>query len=154
MAAPGERAAQDAWVRRVLGAALATAQAEVSSGARSSDQSPAVQWRDAREEVGAQIARLQDAMRGTDHPVLKRIADRGLNAITGRLQVGLQVALMELDRPDAGGAAQTARAALADMRGFLQSDRIVPLLEANPLGVAVSIRAPLTAAIEAIERRL
>jgi hypothetical protein len=114
-------------------------------------------WVAAKDEVGGQMSALQDAMRGTRHRLLARIADQGLNALTKRLQVGLQVALMEVDSaaPEARPArAQAARGRIAEFRTFLQSDPSIPLLDQNPLGVPVTIRTRLTAALDEIETAL
>ena len=114
-------------------------------------------WTAAKDLAGEQISKLQSALRETRHPLFMRIADQGLNAVTKRLQVGLQVALMELDgaaadaRPKAAAKVQTA---LADFRKFLQTDPAVPLLEKNPMGIAVTLRAGLSSALDSIEKTL
>jgi hypothetical protein len=111
-------------------------------------------WIDAKEEAGAQIGKLQEAMRGLGHPLFARLADQGLNGITGRLQVGLQVALTELDGASGEArvkAQQKARGAVADLRSFLSTDPVLPLLEDNPLGVPVTLRAGLSHALDTID---
>ena len=112
-------------------------------------------WQRARDAAVGQIGQLQSAMRDSGHPVLTRIADQGLNAITQRLQVGLQVALMEFD--SAAPAARVrarlqARRAIGDFRTFLDGSGALDLLERNPLGVNVTIRNTLSSALDAVER--
>lgn len=114
-------------------------------------------WRDAREAVNAQLDQLQTAMRNHGMPLFARIADKGLNGVTERHLVPLQAALMDADR--AAGEARVAAAALVrrrieEMRGFLTSNPVLPLLEGNPLKVPVAIRATLGAALDDIARTL
>ena len=114
-------------------------------------------WLDAKDDANEQIGKLQTAMRSLRHPLFDRVADQGLNGITGRLQVGLQVALTEVDHASgtARAAAQTkARAVVADFRNFLTTDPVLPVLEKNPLGVKVTLRAGLGQALDAIDKAL
>ena len=114
-------------------------------------------WRDARDETGDQFNKLSDAMRKHGMPLFRRIADRGLNGITETRLVAMQEALMELDsaagekRP---AAVDKVKAAIADMRGFIQSNPVLPILERNPLKVPVTLRATLTGALDAIDKVL
>jgi hypothetical protein len=117
---------------------------------------PLQTWADAKEAAGVQIGRLQAAVRGLDHPLLL-LADKDLNGITGRLQVGLQLALTEVESTEGAArnkAREKARAAIADFRDFLRTDRVLPLVEDNPLGVTVTLRADLGQALEVIEQAL
>lgn len=114
-------------------------------------------WQDARDTVSEQLAGLGDALRTTGHPLLIRIAELGLNGLTKRLQVGLHVALTDYDaatRDARTKAATKVHALLADYRNFLKSDATLPLLESNPLGVALEARARLGGALDRIEARL
>ena len=114
-------------------------------------------WRDAKDLAGVEIGKLQEALRAKKLPLFHKIADQGLNGITGRLQVGLQVALMDLNGKsgDALTAAKDkARKAVTDFRGFLGSDPTLPLLESNPLGVTITLRSSLPRALDAIENSL
>jgi hypothetical protein len=150
---------RDEWVKRVLGV---TVPEDTPRAGNSPDQSartvrPLEVWLAAKDVAGKQIAALQAAMRAQPHPMFPRLADRGLNGITGRLQVGLQAALMDLDRAASvgqGAARANARKAVADLRSFLATDAVVPLLERNPLGVAVDLKGGLGAALDAIDRAL
>ncbi len=114
-------------------------------------------WQGARDTVNDQLGRLQAAMRNHGMPLFARIADKGLNGVTERHLVPLQIALIEMDQ--AQGEARAAAAALARrrvdaMRAFLQSNPVLPLLEANPLKVPVTVRATLGAALDDISRAL
>ena len=152
------------WVQRVLGVTVPEAGAppgnpldKSAPPAAASAVRPLEVWLAAKEVAGAQIVALQAAMRAQPHPMFPRLADRGLNGITGRLQVGLQVALMDLERTGSAGrdaARAKASKAAADLRTFLATDAVVPLLDRNPLGVAVDLRGGLGAALDAIDRAL
>jgi hypothetical protein len=114
-------------------------------------------WMQAKDSVNDQISRLQTAFRNSRHPLAQDIADKGLNGITRRLQVGLQAALMEYDAASAeqlAAAAARLRSAMVAMRQFLDSDAVLPMLEKNPYGVMVAIRSTLGSALDSIERRL
>ena len=128
-----------------------------SGGGAAPEARPLEIWRDAKDLAGVEIGKLQEALRAKKLPLFHKIADQGLNGITGRLQVGLQVALMDLNGKsgDALTAAKDkARKAVTDFRGFLGSDPTLPLLESNPLGVTITLRSSLPRALDAIENSL
>lgn len=165
-----DRSARDAWITRVLavsvtaGAAGAANAQPTRGDGRAGDRTrlvavakPLQTWADAKEAAGVQIGRLQAAVRGLDHPLFSLLADKGLNGITGRLQVGLQLALTEVESTDGAArnkAREKAHAAIADFRDFLRTDPVLPLVEENPLGVTITLRADLGQALEAIEQAL
>lgn len=112
-------------------------------------------WTEAKDSVGAQLNKLQTVLRNTGNPIAMEIADKGLHAITKRLQVGLQAALIGFDTAppqDRPAAAAKLRAAMAGMKQFLATDEVLPNLEANPFGVMVTIRSSLETALAAVER--
>ena len=131
--------AKSAWVQRVLGMAVgATAPGGriFDEAAFRRDFSAALQaWRGASEAVDAQIEELRKVLLATDDEGLHRIAEYGLNGITGTRKVGLLTALREI-----GGAAgpaviplaRKAAKAAADFRGFVQSDARVKACDAYP----------------------
>ena len=140
--------AQAEWLSGVLGVALGAA-AEVDGAA------PLEVWRDAKEVLDRQISALQAAFRGVDHPLGQQIADKGLAGFSGNVQVGIMAALMEFKA--AGAADRAARAAAVlkatgRLRGFLASDPALPLLEDNPFGIALDLRAVLGQAADRIDR--
>jgi hypothetical protein len=166
-----DRSARDAWVTRVLGVSV-TAGADGAANApldkamrggpgdrarQAASAKPLQTWADAKEAAGVQIGRLQAAVRGLDHPLFSLLADKGLNGITGRLQAGLQVALTEVESTEGAArnkAREKAHAAVADFRDFLRTDPVLPLVEDNPLGVTITLRADLGQALEVIEQAL
>ena len=111
-------------------------------------------WQDAKETVDERLGVLITALKSSGDPDLERIADKGLAAITGKLQTGLRVALMNLD-----GAAGSKRAAAlkkvtsqtAEFRAFLSSDGMVRLVDANPFGVKVKLAKTIGAALKEID---
>ena len=114
-------------------------------------------WQRAKDSAGAQISQLQAALRETGDPLLMRIADQGLNGITNKLQVGLQVALMEFDGAPPGQRDKQrdkAQQAVADFKKFLADEPGLPMLANNPLGVTITLREDLTRAMATLERSL
>jgi hypothetical protein len=111
-------------------------------------------WRDAKERVDEQISQLQGALRQTKDPFCQRIAEMGLNGVTGNLQVGLQVALTEYDKSggkDAKSAAK-AGAVIAQYQQFLQSDKAIALCDENPFGIKCDIRGTLLEALGELQK--
>ena len=127
------------------------------AAAKPSGPKPLEVWTEAKEAALGHLGTLQSALRARKSTLLDQVADKGLNGITGRLQVGMQVALMEVER--AGGdsrdaARKKALAAVGAMRTFLQSDQTLSLLEKNPFKVPMPIRAELGRALDQIEASL
>ncbi len=113
-------------------------------------------WRDAKEAADVGLSRLQSALKATNEPALLRIADAGLHGISGRLQVGLRVALEDFARQTdpAGGATQKLRQGVADFRRFLDTDPAVQLCDDNPFDIEVGLRPTLGAALRNIDQAL
>ena len=115
-------------------------------------------WIEAKELVGTQISQLQSMLRATKLPLFMGIADKGLNSLTQRFQVGLQVALTHFDSASTPEAKTKAKSALsgkvADFRDFVESHPALPLLDENPFGVACTIRSTLATALDSIEKSL
>ncbi len=181
---PDSSAAKMAWIVRVLGVALpATARAassttKLSGSARDAGQpadgtidtptgdlqtalkhwnSAVLAWQTASDLVDKQMNDLAAAMRKTGHPVLTRIADLGLNGVTGDNKVPLMAAIGDIGQGDAGKLAKGRAKALETVRAFqkhLSDDPRVAVCEANPLGVAVSMRATLGDALKQMEAAL
>jgi hypothetical protein len=137
------------WLNRVLGIQLGG-----SDGGKSIGPLMPV-WLDAKEEVDARLGKLQSSLRGYDNPDLNRIAEFGLNGVTGTRSVGLMTALREAD---AAGADAKTRKKLADAvsayRGFLDTSDVVDLIDDNPFDVAIGLKATLGRALDAIARQI
>jgi len=151
----GEGTAKSAWIERVLGVRISTA-GNGAGGAAGGIDAALAQWRQADEAVGEQLNSLRKILLGTSDPDLHRIAEFGLNGITGRYKVGLQAALMELDR-----AAPAARPAIAGkavkfaaaFRQFVQTDKRVAACDACP-ATPVSISRTLGDSLARLEQAL
>jgi hypothetical protein len=151
--------AQAEWVERVLGirAGAADGTASFQETAFRRDFAVSVTaWRDAFEAVGGQIERLRKHLLGTDDAGLRRIAEFGLNGITGTRKVGLEVAFREIAA--ARGAAivplaKKAAAAAAEFSGFIGSDPRIAACDACP-EFSVTIGGTLAAALGVLERAL
>ncbi len=151
---------QNAWVDRVLGYRF------VRSPTRRLVRKPPSAfisirgreiWCATRAKAGAEISALCAHLSGTTDPELQRIATFGLNGATGKLSVSLLVALSEADAATVDQrpmALAKARDLIGEYRSFLQQNRLVRLLDENPFGVAVSIRATLGAALSEIDQAL
>ncbi len=141
------------WIERVLGVSPKSGASDEASAGKSA----LAEWLRAKESVDAGISQLQEALRESGHPLLERISDQSLGAITKRLQVGLHVALVELDRANAAGrpkAEANVRRMMAEFDTFLGTNPVVPLLEQNPFGVKLAIASPLRGAMETIRQGL
>jgi hypothetical protein len=138
-----------AWVRDVLGVRL--------EGASSSDAGRAAaagvdwervraEWRAASDAVDGQIAALQAALRADGDETLQRIAEFGLNGVTGNHRVTLMAALA------APGPDTTT--VIRRFRDFLDTDEKIAVCDDNPFRVPVSIRATLGAALGRMDAAL
>ena len=127
------------WVLRVLGVQVGGA-APVGkpfdeAAFRRNFRAALQAWSGASEAVDAQINELRAVLLATDDKDLKRIAEFGLNGMTGTRKVGLLTALREI-----GGAsgpaliplARKAAHAAEEFRGFVQSDPRVRACDAYP----------------------
>jgi hypothetical protein len=133
-------------------------EAERLLGDTAATAKPLSVWIDAKDLVGERISQLQSKLRDTKHPLFIEIADKGLNSITKRLQVGLQASLMDYDKastPEAKAKFKSAALSqLASFRTFVQGNAAIRLIDENPLGVKADIRSTLAGAFDSIEREL
>ncbi|MBV8913848.1 MAG: hypothetical protein JOZ05_12510 [Acetobacteraceae bacterium] len=145
----------DEWVAKVFGL---TVPSGTSQGQRGNHARPTLDiWREAKDVVDDQIGRIQGALRATEIDGALALADGGLGRITNNLQTRLIAALIDFDRSRGAEQAQTAakvRSVLGPLANVVAKDPLLAVLEENPFGVAVSIRATLAAAFSEIEARL
>ena len=115
-------------------------------------------WRTAKDQANDQLGQLQDAMKQSGVPIFERIADAGLNSVTETRLVAFQVGLLELDAAAGGNSRSKAeeklRTAMQEMRSFVDTSPVLPLLDKNPLKIPVKLRATLTKALDDIDRAL
>lgn len=113
-------------------------------------------WRDAKQSADSGLYALLSEMRKRNHPDFAAIAQTNLSAAIYGDPQKILTALTRLDpAADADGAgAGTLRAEVDAYRQFLRTNAAISVLEQNPLGVSVSIRAPLTAALDRMEDAL
>jgi len=152
---------QGAWVFRVLGVWTSTD----TAGSGAAPQAPATPgkklppgellalFRDAKDEVDIGLNKLQAALRATEDEDLIRIADYGMYGMTNGEGVGLMKALFELrgatpDRQEA--ASKAARAAASAYKAAVFKHVLVDLVDRNPFGVEVGIKAKLGPALDTI----
>lgn len=148
------------WVARVLGVRVGgsspTGAGFDEAGFRRAFAAALQRWRDASEKVDAQIGALRNALLATDDADLHRIADTGLNGITGRRKVGLQTALGELagaSGPKLVPLARKAAEAAQEYQSFVQSDPRVHACDAYPK-ITTPIGATLGPALGDLARAL
>ena len=143
-----DEASKRNWLTGFLGIDIADEEA-------GSDVSLLAIWLAAKETVDIGLGRLQAVLREFGDPELDQIAELGLNAVTDKSSVGLMVALREAD---AAGTDLAARARLAkaiqSYRSFLKENTIVQLIDANPFGVSLSLKATLGGALDSLARRI
>lgn len=107
-------------------------------------------WQAAKEEVDRGVSSLQDALKAQNHPVLAQIADAGLAGATDGNQTALMKALFEMKSATGDARKAAAQALLAQIAAylkFLKDDPVITMVEDNPFGVSVPVKAPLTAAL-------
>lgn len=147
--------AKAAWIKTVLGIEVGAASSTVSFG--TAWKRVTARWRAASDEVDGQIGKLQGTLRATTDPDLKRIADAGLNGITGNHKVPVLAALQEINAagPETlRAAAARARPAVDAFISHLTSDPRVEACDRNPFSVTVTIRATLVPALQDLSTTL
>jgi hypothetical protein len=110
-------------------------------------------FRDAKDEVDAGLNKLAQALRQTGDVDMIRIADYGLNGLTDGQGVGLMKALFDLRAapPDNRDEfAKAVRSAAQNYKAAVFADEVVDLVDANPFGIEVGIRAKLGTALDTI----
>lgn len=146
---------QNAWLSRVLGITPPGMPAPATEEAGMPAAELITLFRDAKEDVDAGLGKLQAELRATEDEDLVRIADLGMFGMTNGEGVGLMKALMELR-----GAApekqeplrKAARAAAAAYKTAVFSHPLADLVDENPFGVSVGIKARLGPALDTIAR--
>ncbi|UWQ46938.1 hypothetical protein [Leisingera aquaemixtae] len=107
-------------------------------------------WQAAKEDVDRGVSELQAALRSQNHPVLAQIADAGLTGVTDGNQTALMKALFEMKSATGEARKAAAQALLAQIAAylkFLKNDPVITMVEDNPFGVSVPVKAPLTSAL-------
>jgi hypothetical protein len=146
------------WLARVLGVTVGRGAGAGRNAATIRRDLEAAQaaWLEATATVDQQLNALRALLLRTKDPDLHRIAEYGLNGITGTRKVALAKALQEVTTapdgklvPLAGKAAQAA----AEFRAFVQADRRVAACD-SCREVTVTIGATLGGALGRLERAL
>jgi hypothetical protein len=114
-------------------------------------------WRDALDSVDAQIAKLQVALRAQNDPELAKIADHGLNGVTGNFKVPLMAAVMDIDAARGEALRKAAQKGVRAARAFakyLTTEETVRVTDENEFDVPVTIRSSLGKALRDIDAAL
>ena len=124
---------------------------------RASWQTAREGWTAAIEQVDAQIAKLQAALREDDDEDLVAIAEFGLPALTGDFKAPMMAAVMDVDRASGDGlarAARRARSLAASFAEYLDEAETVAVTDDNDFGVTVTIRKTVGGALRQLEQTL
>jgi len=143
---------QAAWVQRVLGIGAAMATPAVPAAKMPAAELLAL-FQDSKDEVDMGLSRLQAEMRNSDDVDLIRIAAYGMFGMTYGEGVGLMKALFELRAatPVQQPAALAAAAEAASVyKKKVFEHKLIDLVDRNPFGVEVGIKAKLGAALDTI----
>ncbi len=108
-------------------------------------------WTGAKARVDQGFAALQRELKAVDDPDVQQLADFGLNGVTDRDSVRLMAALMDADN---GRGTDKLVAAIDRFRSFLDGSPIVDLIEDNPFGVTIPLRAQLGSALDIIASKI
>lgn len=112
-------------------------------------------WDDAVDAVRSELIDLSDTLSDLDDADLDTIADLAPAELVRRLGRDIDAALVAVDAAAPGDAARvrkSARDSLSACRSLIDGDVLITLLERNPYGVPVSIRATLTGALDRLDR--
>jgi hypothetical protein len=113
-------------------------------------------WADAKDQVDSQLSGLYQLLREPGITVFTRVADE-IENVLGSFRTALVTALLDFDRAGAGDRDVRRKAVLdvvADYRSRLGTDPHVIAADTNPLGVPVTARATLGAALDSIQQRV
>ncbi len=166
----GDRAAQDDWIKRVLGLDVGTPTSADAIGAAaivaplqdtlepgSADGTSIVAlWVKVTDEADRQLKELYEMLRAPRHTVLAAAAERIESALSS-YRTGLTSALLEYDHATGPGrdtARQNALRTVITSKANIAIDKYVIAAETNPFGVSVSVRAAWDAALDLIKQRL
>jgi len=114
-------------------------------------------WRLARDAAEAQVAQLVDALWSAGDDAAQEIARDGFKGLSRRLHDPIQQALVAYDCSALDSriaAAALLQAAVQEMTDFVVNDPVLTLMEENPYGVPITIRAALRQALEQIARQV
>ena len=146
---PDDSEEKRAWVARVLRVTLPG-----PGNAPSAANGAALLqlWVAAREQVDDAIASLQSALKADGDPDLQQIAEYGLHGVTRNQNVQMMAALREMAAGTPAGPKKLT-VAVEDFRELLASP-VADLLEDNPFGVPVPLRAVLGPALDTLAASL
>lgn len=115
-------------------------------------------WLDAIDTVNGQLEKLRiELLKVPEDKELQRIAEFGLNAITGDHKVPLQKAIIQVDQAKDGDPAKAiaeAKEMVVEFRDHIDVDERVEACDENPFDVTVTIRATLDPVLAQMEQVL
>ena len=114
-------------------------------------------WDAAATTAGAQVAKLQVALRQHPHPLAARIADAGLSTLVARVQGSLHATLAAFDKASSIERESLRPQVAEQVRGVrarMKAEKVLPLLDSNPVGILVTVSDGLEDALAKIEASL
>jgi hypothetical protein len=151
------------WVTRVLGVPFPSTVSAPDGSGNDALAKARQAWLVARKKVQADVSALQTAVVGS-------YAERGLgpklaaayqnevawvlNALDERVTEALDALVANGDDRRHAELRDEAREVIGDYKVFLATDKIVAGIDKNPFGVAVSVRATLSATLTAVDKVL
>jgi len=141
------------WIERVLGVMLSHPGDVQDGPAAMSDQDIMSIWWEAKDAMGQQIETLRRAFLATGHPQAQLACEKGLGAFSGGVLSRFQAAVIDRRNAppsDKEVAAVKLERLASQLAGFVLGNRMLPMLEANPFGVDVTIRRDVPTAVARI----
>lgn len=143
-------AARQAWIIRVLEIdPVRGSQSKSSTSSQAKSDLLAI-WREAKEAVDTRLGALRRALLDEDDPDFARLADSGLFALGTRQNVTLMASLNAFRSAPPDALAEPAARVREAVRAYgqlLTTSPIPKVVDENPFGVDVKLRATLGAAL-------
>lgn len=114
-------------------------------------------WRDAKDQMDRNITALTSAMKNHGHPVYKSLAEFGLGGVLEGANARIVAALVDFDgapaetRADVGN---TLAKTISSVRESIGKGKAIDLLDQNPFGISMDLRATLESAFDEIEAKV
>ncbi|HET8997540.1 MAG TPA: hypothetical protein VFN42_12805 [Acetobacteraceae bacterium] len=148
-----DMAARQAWIIRVLGFDPPRGnQSQSSTGSKAKPDLLAI-WREAKDAVDVRLGALRRALLDEDDPDFARLADSGLFALGTRQNVTLMASLTAFRGAPPDALAEPAARVREAVRAYgelLATSPIPQVVDENPFGVDVKLRATLGDALARI----
>jgi hypothetical protein len=142
--------------RRFLENFLGVRGEDIGSGNRSDREATPLLpiWSGAKDRIDDQITALIKALTNHGHPAFRSLAESGLGGMLEGQHARFVAALMDFDNAPAQARSKPAdklQKAINGLRQTLDRSNEVDLMDKNPLGVKLEVRAILESALDQME---